>query len=281
MGGRVRPERARVNSAAPAPARPEGFSAEWATGCRTHPDPANGDHWAGALGRHGESTQSGRPPREIDAERRLGALVVAGWTTSFADGISEITEMWTQKSQPDGGWSGTHDLDPGRLPQPGVGPEGSQTVDDIVPLSSGFLATGDGTSDAKTETPDYFAAVWYSPNGRTWVKLPEARTGFERAFNMWGAAVNGTHIVLAGYRSNPAGEESGLQIWHGCSRLRPSIARHRVSVAKPVRADNLVHVSVGGRRSQACETAGQTACTDAVRACLWCQPFRVTATTDI
>ena len=36
-----------------------------------------------------------------------------------------------------------------------------------------------------------------------------------------------------------------------------------------------------GRRSHDRETAGQAACTDAVRACPWCQPFRVTAGTDI
>lgn len=99
-------------------------------------------------------------------------LVVAGWTTSFADGISQLTEVWTQTSQPDGAWKGTLDLDPGRLPQSGVGPIGSQAIDEIVPLGSGFLATGEGTSDAATDTPIYFSAVWYSPNGRTWSKQP-------------------------------------------------------------------------------------------------------------
>lgn len=144
-----------------------------------------------------------------------GTLVVAGWTTSLADGISQVTEMWTQASQPDGVWNGTYDLDPGRLPQPGVGPLGSQTVDDIVPLGSGFLATGGGTSDATTDTPIYSAAVWYSPNGRTWIKQPETTTGFEHAFSMWGAAANGAHIVLIGHTTNATEKESGLQIWRG------------------------------------------------------------------
>lgn len=144
-----------------------------------------------------------------------GTVVVAGWTTSFADGISGLTEMWTQTSQPDGAWTGTHDIDPGRLPQPGVGPVGTQVVNDIVPLGSGFLATGQGTSDAATPKPVYFAAVWYSPDGRTWIKQPETTTGFAHASHMVAAAVNGAHIVLTGYGANAAGQESGLRIWHG------------------------------------------------------------------
>ena len=145
-----------------------------------------------------------------------GTLAVAGWTTSFANGISPVTEIWTQTSQPDGVWNGTYNLNPGRLPQPGVGPIGSQIVNDIVPLGSGFLATGSGTSDANTPTPIYFAAVWYSPNGETWIKQPETTTGFEHAADMWGVAVHGTHIVLVGYTTNPFEEElSGLRIWHG------------------------------------------------------------------
>jgi hypothetical protein len=143
-----------------------------------------------------------------------GTLVVAGWTTSFADGISPLTELWTQTSQPDGRWNGPHDLDPGRLPQPGVGPQGSQAIYDVVPLGSGFLATGQGTSDAATDTPVYFAAVWYSPDGRTWIKQTETTTGFDHASVMWGAAVSGTHVVVAGYATSNTRPESGMQIWH-------------------------------------------------------------------
>ncbi len=144
-----------------------------------------------------------------------GTLVVAGWTTSFADGLSLVTEIWTQRSQPDGRWNGTYDLDPGRLPQPGVGPIGSQIIYDIVPLGSGFLATGSGASDAATANRVDYAAVWYSPDGRTWIKQPETTTGFEHASDMWGAAVNDGHIVLIGYTTNTAGVERGLRMWHG------------------------------------------------------------------
>lgn len=147
--------------------------------------------------------------------RNAGTLVVAGWTTSFADGISPIADMWTQTSQPDGTWTSTHDLDPGRLPQPGVGPPGTQQVNDVVPLGSGFLATGRGTSDAATPTPIYFAAVWYSADGRIWTKQPETTTGFEHASDMWGAAVHGRNIVLVGYGTSTSMEVGEMQVWHG------------------------------------------------------------------
>lgn len=96
--------------------------------------------------------------------------MVAGWTTSLADGISPLNETWTQTSQPNGPWSGSYDLDPGRLPGPGVGRIGPQNIDAIVPLGTGFLATGYGTSDLANDNPKFFAAVWYSANGRTWTK---------------------------------------------------------------------------------------------------------------
>ena len=145
-----------------------------------------------------------------------GTLTVAGWTTSLADGISPVTEIWTQTSQPTGGWDGDYNLSPGHLPQPGVGPIGSQIINDIVPLGSGFLATGSGTSDTNTETPVYFGAVWYSPNGKIWIKQPETTTGFQHAAYMWGAAVHGTHIVLVGYTTHPfEAQLSGLHIWRG------------------------------------------------------------------
>jgi hypothetical protein len=144
-----------------------------------------------------------------------GTLVVAGWTTSFANGLSEVTEIWTQRSQPDGAWKGSNDLDPGRLPQPGVGPIGSQVVNDLVPLGPGFLATGSGTSDAAAASPVDYAAVWYSPDGRTWIKQPETTAGFEHASAMWGAAVNHGRIVLIGYTTNDAGVERSLRMWHG------------------------------------------------------------------
>jgi hypothetical protein len=145
-----------------------------------------------------------------------GTLAVAGWTTSFADGLSGITNIWTQASQPDGEWKSTQALDPGRLPQPGVGPAGTQIINDIVPLGSGFLATGEGASDITAIRSDSFGAVWYSPDGRTWSKQPETPAGFDRVADMWVAAASGTHIVVIGGHSDSSGEViTDLQIWHG------------------------------------------------------------------
>ncbi len=145
-----------------------------------------------------------------------GTLAVAGWTTSFADGLSGITNIWTQASQPNGEWKSIQTLDPGRLPQPGVGPAGTQIINDIIPLGSGFLATGEGASDITAIRSDSFGAVWYSPDGRTWSKQPETPTGFDRVADMWVAAASGTHIVVIGGHSDSSGEViTDLEIWHG------------------------------------------------------------------
>jgi hypothetical protein len=143
-------------------------------------------------------------------------LAVAGWTTSFADGLSGITNIWTQASQPNGEWKSTQTLDPGRLPQPGVGPAGTQIINDIIPLGSGFLATGEGASDVTAIRSDSFGAVWYSPDGRSWSKQPETPTGFGRVADMWVAAASGTHVVVIGGHSDSSGEViTDLEIWHG------------------------------------------------------------------
>lgn len=144
-----------------------------------------------------------------------GTLVVAGWSTSFADGISQLTEIWTKLDSSNVVWKGTQYLDPGRLPQPGVGPIGTQDINDVEPLGQGFLAIGQGTSDAATDTPVYYGAVWYSPNGRTWSKQPEIATGFERAATIDYATISGTHIVLIGRGAGTAGNKDGLLIWSG------------------------------------------------------------------
>ena len=127
-----------------------------------------------------------------------GMLAVAGWTTSFADGLSGITNIWTQASQLNGEWKSTQTLDPGHLPQPGVGPAGTQIINDIIPLGSGFLAIGEGASDVTAIRSDSFGAVWYSPDGRSWSKQPETPTGFDRVADMWVAAASGTHVVVIG-----------------------------------------------------------------------------------
>lgn len=150
------------------------------------------------------------------AAGNAGMLTVVGYTTSFADGISAITNIWTQASQPDGEWKSNQTLDPGRLPQPGVGPAGTQIINDIVPLRSGFLATGEGAPDVTAIRSDSFGTVWYSPDGRTWSKQPEISTGFDRVGDMWVAAASGTHIVVVGGHSDSSGEViTDLQIWHG------------------------------------------------------------------
>jgi hypothetical protein len=144
-----------------------------------------------------------------------GTAVVSGWTGALGYEQPSVNTTWAQTSQPDGLWLGTQDLDPGRIPQPGTGPAGSQSIEDIVALGPGFLATGLGSADPGDADPASYAGVWYSPNGSTWTKQPEINTGFSHAASMANAAVSGTRIVLIGYKSSAYTEQSGVEMWHG------------------------------------------------------------------
>ncbi|ANZ41899.1 hypothetical protein BBK82_44165 [Lentzea guizhouensis] len=67
-------------------------------------------------------------------------------------------------------WTQLADIDPGKLPDAGVVPKPQRRVDHVVKWQSGFLALGATRADA---------AVWTSPDGLTWTKMPVRDNGFE------------------------------------------------------------------------------------------------------
>jgi hypothetical protein len=129
------------------------------------------------------------------------------------------------------------------------------------------------------------AAKWHQPRPPRRPPVPDELVGLvarvARQNTRWGVVRIQGELRRLGHRV-------------AASTIRKILRAHRIPPPSgndpPIRAGNSLtmcrqcRVLFGlgvGRRSHDREPAGQDTCTDAVRACPWCLPFRVTADTDI
>jgi hypothetical protein len=157
-----------------------------------------------------------------------------------------VTTLWSRTPRSED-WTPGEPLDVGRVPDIGAAPRNHQSINAVAPVPGGYLATG-RSLDSHVGQP--VGALWFSVDGRRWVKAPTKKNGFHTVFDLYGAAErNGTVILLGAgdaksesepdsgdsrmwlgrYGSAPSGEESGLaafaRIWewgHGSLRIEAS-----------------------------------------------------------
>ncbi|WP_157528556.1 hypothetical protein [Nocardia sp. NRRL S-836] len=121
------------------------------------PDPPQGQHYSALTA----------------AQHNNGVTVLFG-TLGNADNPDDSKAGLTGWYRRDGetAWTQLADLDPGKLPDAGVAPRPQRRVTDVARWQTGFLAVG--------STPGA-GAVWTSPDGLAWTKMPVRDNGFEGA----------------------------------------------------------------------------------------------------
>ncbi|MCE6999059.1 hypothetical protein LZG04_30280 [Saccharothrix sp. S26] len=107
-----------------------------------------------------------------------------------ARGDEASSEAWRRDE--DGQWrEGT--LDPGKLPDAGVSPNGHQVFTGIRQWGSGFLGFGYSAGTEGT-----VGVVWTSADGLAWDRMPVRDNGFDAVRSIYGFATVGDQAFLLG-----------------------------------------------------------------------------------
>ena len=96
----------------------------------------------------------------------------------------------------------------GQLPDAGVAPLSGQTVTSACSDGSGFVLAGT-TSASESRA---YGAVWTSPDGRRWTKMPVTPNGLSEFNEIFGVACSPDGVLLLGTYTQ---RDTVLHSWTG------------------------------------------------------------------
>ncbi|WP_329266637.1 hypothetical protein [Streptomyces sp. NBC_01451] len=128
------------------------------------------------------------------------------------DDVEHTTEPRTWYRQGNDRWHTGAPLDVGRLPDAGVVPRKDQEMLAVTPAGSGFVAVG----SARAADNSAVGALWFSADGKKWIKQPTRANGFDNLRSLATLTVWKENVVVLGSRrawetSDPA----HARIWIG------------------------------------------------------------------
>lgn len=129
------------------------------------------------------------------AQHNNGVTVLFGSVTSDNADDQEAGLTGWYRRDGDSSWTKLADIDPGRLPDAGVVPKVQRKVRDVAKRQTGFIAIGTASADA---------AVWTSPDGLTWTKMPVRDNGFEGAGALQHLSDGSLTLLLGSTLTGPA-----------------------------------------------------------------------------